>query len=325
MLDLQPLPPWQTERARALATRAEAGRLPTALLLVGPAGAGKRRLAATVIRRFACVDRPAGSVDGCGACGPCQQLASGSHPDLVAATPEEGKQTVSVDGIREFSRRLYLTPQSALGRVGYIAQADRMTVSAANALLKTLEEPPATAHLILVADRPAALPATIRSRCEMLRAGVTDRDAAAHWLAEHHGDLDAAQRERLIDRPLLATAHAERAATDQSLGELADAVWTQRTDPVAAAAKIADEALPHLAPLLFQQLRGHLASGLRDTDGPSPTIWQRVADANAAALHLQADSQAQLRLLAETQLIEWARAGRAAATAKKKAVGDQSR
>lgn len=310
LLDLAGLLPWQQQCAGWLAGRVASGRLPTALLIVGPPGVGKRRLASSLIRRFVCTQPPADSAEGCGQCPGCRQLASGSLPDLVAAVPEADKRTVSVDGVREFSRRLYLTPQTARGRIGYIPSADCMTASAANALLKTLEEPPATAHLVLVADRPAALPATIRSRCELLRVAVTDREAAAQWLAEHHAALSDAQRAELIERPLLASAYAEQAQTLRELRELADSVWTQSVDPITAARRIADDDLTRLAPLLFGQLRRHLESAIRGQGVADAPAMQRVADAVNAALHLQADSQAQLRLLAETQLIEWARAGR---------------
>ena len=133
MLDRRPPLPWQEERFARLSARFANATFPTALLLVGPEGVGKRQLGDALVGSAYCLQRgPDGSA--CGDCHGCHQLAAGSHPDLVICKPAEGKQSITVDVIREFSRKLYLTPQTSAGRIGYMPHADLMNVNAANAL-----------------------------------------------------------------------------------------------------------------------------------------------------------------------------------------------
>lgn len=306
----QNLPPWQSERFSHLAARLTSGRFPTGLLLTGPAGVGKQALGNALVEAAYCRQRTS-TDQACGKCSGCQQLEAGSHPDFVLCTPEDGKQSITVDVIREFTRKLYLTPQTPAGRLGYIPQADLLNVNAANALLKTLEEPPQTAHLILVADRPATLPATIRSRCEQVRAVVDDHDAVNAWFDQTLPDLSPVQRERYRHAPLQAMEADARGRQDASIRQQLDAVWSQQRDPILAAGELSDELLPDVGGNLHRLISERLRL-LVGTDA-SQTVrqgMQRLADANTAALHLAQGSQANLRMLVETQLIELARVGR---------------
>ncbi|PWN56896.1 DNA polymerase III subunit delta' [Abyssibacter profundi] len=310
MLADQSLPPWQTERYAQLAKRLAVGRFPTGLLLTGPAGVGKQALANALVRAAFCVDRSA-EAQACGRCIGCQQFNAGSHPDFVLCVPEEGKQSITVDAIREFGRKLYLTPQTAAGRLGYIPQADLLNVNAANALLKTLEEPPASAHLLLVSDRPATLPATIRSRCEQVRAVVNDAERVDVWFDEVCPDLSPALRRRFRHAPLQAMQASELTRQESTIRQQLDAIWSQQRDPILAAGALDDELLTAVGPSLFRLIAERLRS-VASQSLPSDVRLglQRLADANASALHLNQTSQANLRMLVETQLIEWARMGR---------------
>ena len=147
---------------RALAS----GRLAQAYLFEGPAGVGKATAARALMQALACEKRAG---EGCGACGPCQKIDAGTHPDLLQVGLLEEKRDVVIAQVREVVLRCAYRPHEAPHRVVIVDPADRMNVSAANALLKTLEEPPVATHFVLVSDAPSRLPITIRSRSQRLR------------------------------------------------------------------------------------------------------------------------------------------------------------
>lgn len=180
-------PDWLDEHWRLLAARLQRNELPHALLVCGDAGLGKRALASALANAALCESRQS---DGhaCGHCRACQLLAAGSHPDLVLVTFEardDGKlrSEITVEQIRRLSQRLSLSTQYGGLQIVIVDPADKMNSSAANALLKTLEEPSASTVIVLVSDRPARLPATIRSRCQRIDLKVPDPGAARDWLA----------------------------------------------------------------------------------------------------------------------------------------------
>jgi len=153
------------ERAVGLLRRyLETGRVPPGLLFHGEEGIGKETAALAFAASLLC-RAPSGG-DACGECPDCRLVRAGSHPNFLRIGPEN--LSISIDEIRRLQEELSLKSFSDRPRVALIHPADRMTVQAANALLKTLEEPPPGAHLLLAAHRISRLPVTIVSRCQKI-------------------------------------------------------------------------------------------------------------------------------------------------------------
>lgn len=174
--------PWLVDYRQGLNQSLEQGRLGHAPMMLGPAGLGKRALARWLTARILCLKPVAGQP--CGQCQSCRLLESGTHPDLFIAAVPEDKTQLTVDVIRELTQGLQLTPSIGPRRVGLIAEADQMNRNAANALLKTLEEPSSQAWLVLVCDDPNTLPATVLSRCQKINVHPPDPHDARGWLRE---------------------------------------------------------------------------------------------------------------------------------------------
>jgi DNA polymerase-3 subunit delta' len=182
------LAPWLDTAWTQLADRRGRGTLPHALLICGPAGLDKRGFAEAFANALLC-ERSTGAEMACGKCRACLLIAAGSHPDRVTVRLEvrdDGKPRteITVDQIRHLSERLALTPQFGGMQVASIDPADLMNQSASNALLKTLEEPTSATVIVLIADDPARLSATIRSRCQRVDIRIPSVADAMRWLRE---------------------------------------------------------------------------------------------------------------------------------------------
>ena len=226
--------PWQEGTWSRIEAMLAAGRPPHGLLLHGPGGIGKRRLGARIAGAILCSgpgSRP-GSVP-CGACRSCHLLGAGSHPDFLRIEPGEGEAVIPIGLVRDLIDRFTLTAERA--RVAVIAPAEAMNQAAANAFLKTLEEPAGNATFILASDSPGRLPATVRSRCRKMAVPAPARGEALAWLetktnpdlAPHLLDLSGGAPLAALDlgerhgEEALAALHAETAAL---LGGAADAI-----------------------------------------------------------------------------------------------------
>jgi DNA polymerase-3 subunit delta' len=150
------------ERQKEILHRALANnRLAHAYLFAGPEGIGKRLMALALARAIVCAEQR-----GCGDCLPCRKIDHQNHPDLHILEPDGN--SIKIEQIRSFQRELNLKPLESPRKICLIEQADAMTVGAANALLKTLEEPRGDTLLILLSAQPNRLLETIRSRCQPL-------------------------------------------------------------------------------------------------------------------------------------------------------------
>jgi DNA polymerase-3 subunit delta' len=175
----------QEELAGLLRRMIERDRLPHALLFHGPPQVGKRSMAYALVRRLECHE---GGEDFDCACRVCRKLRRGSWYDLTELAPEtKGQRMIRVETIREKEDFLAMMPLEGRRRFLLIHDADRMNAEASNAFLKTLEEPPAHLHIVLLTDRWSALSETIRSRCTALRFRSVERSRLAEWLREMAG------------------------------------------------------------------------------------------------------------------------------------------
>ena len=165
----------QVEMFRRSAAR---GRLSHAYLCSGPGGIGKRLFASMLAQALFCERTCDEQLESCGECANCRQMRAGSHPDLLQVGCPAGKSELGIDifaGPKEKRGReglchdLSLRPMSATRRVAIIDDADKMNSEAANALLKTLEEPPDGCIIILIAESADGILPTIRSRCQFVR------------------------------------------------------------------------------------------------------------------------------------------------------------
>src|SRR5579864_8924526 len=167
-----------------LARSIERGTLPPASIFAGSAGVGKRSAAIAVAQALNCLNLKDG--DACGTCAACTRIDRGVHPDVLVVEPGDSGN-IKMDPIREAIDRTAFKPFEGRRRVVLIDEADAMIPQAQNALLKTLEEPPASSVFILVTARPDSLLPTVRSRCIRLwfaASGAAQIDLESRAVAE---------------------------------------------------------------------------------------------------------------------------------------------
>jgi DNA polymerase-3 subunit delta' len=201
-----------------------ARRVPGALLLTGEEGVGKKLFALETAKALNC--RTPQGAEACDRCPSCTRINHSSFPDYDSTDDNKEKiiwsehrdvglvrpynKIIRVDQMREIEREANFRPYEGAARVFLIEDADRLNPSSSNALLKTLEEPPATSHLLLLTARPATLLPTIRSRCQIIRfSPLTPAEIEAHLLRDKKRKLSTA------DARLLA--HASRGSLGRAL------------------------------------------------------------------------------------------------------------
>ena len=181
------LPFWLTPIERRLEQALDAGRLAHAIAIHGPGGWGEKWLAEALARRI---------IEHTGAdAAPAWDLA---HPDLKWVPPDETSGQVRVDEIRALGEFAVRTARSGVRKVGVIAEAEALNAAAGNALLKTLEEPPAGTYLLLVTNQISRLSATVRSRCQLVAVRPAQPDAVRDWLSARAGGVDERRLDALV-------------------------------------------------------------------------------------------------------------------------------
>ncbi len=342
--------PWLKPAWDGFSKQVKAQRLPHALLLSGPAGSGKGDLARLMVAALLC-QQPENSEDSgeysglsvsasasgsgagagdvaCGNCQSCRLLAGGAHPDYrrisfeLRANSDKFRTEIIVDQIRELISTLVLTRSFSPYKVALISPAEAMNRSAANALLKTLEEPVGATVLILLSHQPARLAPTIRSRCHGMPAGLPTRDVGIKWLMAQGGvdeklaasSLVAASGSPLVGLKLLQEGNGEKfLELTQGLNNMLEgrAGVSQLTD-------LSEQLDPKLlwswlSVGTANQLSNHLVSG----NSPNGVRGEPAKFARQlGALQLQADKNRRLLatslrkdLLLQEWLIQYSRLG----------------
>ena len=261
---LTPLP-WQAVQWQAVTAARARGQLHHAWLVSGSEGVGKKSFVRAWAAALLC-DQLDAQQQACGVCNSCKMLASGGHPDAhllsndghlglaseVSLQSEDGlsywtpkassmRRDIAVDAARSLIDKLAITSHRGGMRVVVVHPASDMSDATANALLKTIEEPPARTVMLFVTVFPQGLKQTIRSRCQQLRFATPSKGEALSWLYGAHPDADALLLAEAGGAPLkaalwLASGEARRRALwRNTLQQVAE----RKSDPLQAAAELA--------------------------------------------------------------------------------------
>ncbi|MDH4126489.1 MAG: DNA polymerase III subunit [Gammaproteobacteria bacterium] len=247
---------WHRDFAANWLERTRQGRVPHAVLLTGPAGVGKRAAASWMAAQHL----------GISAAGALPEYPAHpiEHADLRWIRPPDDKQSIGIDQIRSLVAELSLTSYQGGGKVAIIDPADAMTGNAANSLLKTLEEPPGDALLILIADRKGHMPATIFSRCQRLEFALPGETEGLAWLDRLHPGQSWVAALRLAgNAPLAAIAASAQLDTHAGLSRDLAAVAAGKASALDVAARWSTLDTPFVLNWLARQVQAAIfrASG----------------------------------------------------------------
>lgn len=294
--------PWLEPQWREIIARR--GTLPHALLFQGREGIGKLDFVRKLAQSLAC----ATPVDGaaCGECQSCRWFAAAAHPDYREILPEvlrpgdpenppsserKPSQQISIDDIRALHDFINLTAHQSGGKTIAIYPAETLNVSAANALLKSLEEPPPNTRFMLIAHRPSYLPATIISRCQQIVLPTPSAAAAERWLREQGVAEPALSLAQTGNAPLAALLLNDPEFWQQRK-TLLGALAAPRLDALNLAEQVRDFPIPRLLGWMqrwsYDLLRAKSAGDVRynpDYGKPLAQIASRLPALDIARFH----------------------------------------
>jgi len=247
------------ERPKKILEQAvERDRMHHAYLFTGLEGVGKRLTAMTFAAVINCKNRPEHEFcEACGECSACRKIANGQHPDVMPIAPEDGSRTVKIDQIREVQQAAAKQPHEARSRMVVIDEAHNMSEEAANALLKTLEEPATRMRLFVITDRPHQLLETIISRCQRLRFSALELSEVRAALRERfeedteedkgEGDEEESESEGYDETTIDVAARYGGGSLGRSIHMLESGLLTSRRELVE---KVLDGDPRRIAPVL---------------------------------------------------------------------------
>jgi DNA polymerase-3 subunit delta' len=275
------IPVWQL-----YAQMKQSQRIPHAILLTGIRGLGKSLLAAELIASILCTNNEQ-QTHACGDCHSCQLLKTGAHPDHIEILVEESSSQIKIDQIRELKEKQNLTPTVSNYKTVLISPAEIMNISAANSLLKLLEEPQANTVIILLSHQSDRLPITITSRCQNLLVRAPESSRALAWLQQKYPHVDEQTLTKILamvgGAPLAAEAwlDLDSDVLDQVKQDFISVLRGQ-ANPVAIAAVWQQ----HDLLMIFRYLRSYVAqqitqrlSGDESQKNPEKMrIWWQIDD-----------------------------------------------
>ncbi|MFG6078466.1 DNA polymerase III subunit delta' [Erwinia sp. OPT-41] len=177
--------PWLNQPYRQIVGQHQAGRGHHALLLQALPGMGDASLVWGISRWLMCQRRD--GLKSCGECHACRLMQAHTHPDWYELTAEKGKSSLGIDAVRGVTEKLFHHAQQGGAKVVWLPDAAQLTEAAANALLKTLEEPPVNTWFLLCCQQPSQLLATLRSRCQSVHLAAPDETQSLSWLQKQAG------------------------------------------------------------------------------------------------------------------------------------------
>jgi len=295
--------PWHRENLARLLTARD--RMPHALLIHGPAGIGKVQFARALAAAMLC-ETP-GVSEACGHCASCHWFSQGNHPDYREILPEasveeeegEGEAdtgkaekakslVIKIDQIRAVADFIALSTHRDGHRVLVLHPAETLQPASANALLKTLEEPPPRTLIVMVSDRPARLLATLRSRCRRLALRAPPREAALAWLKAQQVDQPAAALDAAGGAPLLASELAQPDESELRRRLVAELTRASGADPLQFAGTVdrasLERAIWWMQTWVHDLVRARLAGDVRHHAEHAVAIKARAKSADLEAL-----------------------------------------
>lgn len=222
--------PWLIDAWRFVEGSLRAGRLSHALLIMGERGVGKQALAESLAHLLVCEqlelsNSPSGAdsqsgLAPCGHCKQCELVAAASHPDVRRYAPEKSRM-IKVNQIRELSAFAVSSPQVAKRKIILVDRADQLNINAANALLKTLEEPSEDVVLLLLQESGRPILPTLRSRCQSVTIATPDAQAGLAWLVQQteSESVEEGPSEDQCRRALTLAGAAPRLALEYLTGD----------------------------------------------------------------------------------------------------------
>lgn len=173
--------PWHSHQKMQLISRLNAGKVPHAYLFSGLEGLGKKNVANFLAAYLLC-EQASARDEPCWQCKQCKLMEGDSHPDFKRLEPEDGSASIKVDQVRQLVDFFAKSSQQGGQKIAVVSPAEALNNNAANALLKTLEEPSRDSVIILVSHQPGMLLPTIRSRCQVVEFSKPSLDMSLKWL-----------------------------------------------------------------------------------------------------------------------------------------------
>jgi DNA polymerase-3 subunit delta' len=325
---MQSIYPWQMEKWQQLTQQVTQGWLAHALMLCGQAGIGKADFARQLAAFLLCEQR---GEQACGQCRSCLWLKADNHPDFFALAPE-GSKYIKVDQVRELIAWANETAHCEGGnKVILLSPVEAMNTAAANALLKTLEEPADGLYFLLVCHQRMMVPATILSRCQLLHFLIPDPEPAMAWLSQQVPGVDVNVAWRLAcGAPLVAASYLASdtmAERDRVLDHMG-LIYQRRQNPLQGIAALQKQSVAQLLlwmqTLAFDILQlklGVAAASLMHQDQlvklqylakqvplHGLLAWQK--DLKVASQSIRLNPQLNVELFLEALFLRWAELGR---------------